>query len=62
MQIFSKTFCGLVFALAYFTHEECYFRVIVTSNLDVGNPSLLVDNIFLCMWIAYKNNNYINSY
>ena len=36
-QIFCKTFCGLVFALVYFTLAECYFRVTVTSNFDIGN-------------------------
>ena len=28
-----------MFVLVYFTLAECYFRVIVTSNFDVGNPS-----------------------
>ena len=43
-QIFSKTFCGLLLvALGYFTLTECYFRGIVISNFDVGNPTFHID-------------------
>ena len=30
--------CCLYFMLVYFTLTTCYFRAIVTSNFDIGNP------------------------
>ena len=44
-QTFSKTFCGLVFALVYFTLAECYFCVIVALNFDVGNPTVVIGEV-----------------
>ena len=46
-----------MFVLVYFTLAKCYFRVTVTSNFDVGNPS----NIENLMTIGYDNTT-ISSY
>ena len=58
--MFSKTFCGLV---VDFILAECYFRVIETLNLDVGNPRsvLIKDKKIIRHSSSCKTTRIINS-